>query len=160
MTTWENEERVLAIMGATMRDREIYRIHTYEEHHSYRTIGMQFGISSERVRQIVSRTQKMLNHPLAREILALDNAYDWNIHEHDNDVWQKGYHQQFVDHGGLDIANLDISVRSYNCLRRQGYDYVTEIPLDVNELIRIRGLGKRCAHEIITEVRRYLGKEE
>ena len=51
---------------------------------------------------------------------------------------------------GIPISKDYLSVRSYNCLRRTGYFYLSEvIDLDRDELIKIKQMGKQSVEEII-----------
>lgn len=51
------------------------------------------------------------------------------------------------------IDDLDLSVRSFNCLKRAGYNYCSEIlALPVTDVLKIRNLGNKCAIEVLTKV--------
>jgi len=48
------------------------------------------------------------------------------------------------------IKDLNLSVRSYNCLRRAGITTVQELSQQsVDSIMQIRNLGRRSAEEII-----------
>lgn len=56
------------------------------------------------------------------------------------------------------IEELELSVRSYNCLRRAGLNTVGDIVENVDtrdDLLRIRNLGRRSADEIMDGILRY-----
>ena len=56
------------------------------------------------------------------------------------------------------IEELDLSVRSYNCLRRAGMYTIGDIVRGIktrDDLIKIRNLGKRSADEIMDRILRY-----
>lgn len=47
------------------------------------------------------------------------------------------------------IEDLDLSIRSYNCLKRAGINTVEQLsPMTDEELLRVRNLGRRCIEEI------------
>ncbi len=51
-----------------------------------------------------------------------------------------------------DISELNLSVRSYNCLRRAGYSNVEKLKEDIHnglDLRKIRNIGARCEKEIL-----------
>lgn len=51
-----------------------------------------------------------------------------------------------------DIGELDLSVRSFNCLKRAGYHNVGELLQHIErreDLLQIRNLGKKSADEIM-----------
>ena len=54
------------------------------------------------------------------------------------------------------IEDLDLSVRSYNCLRRTGFNTCGDIVSRIttyDDLLKIRNLGKACADEVIEKIR-------
>ena len=56
------------------------------------------------------------------------------------------------------IEDLELSVRSYNCLRRAGLSTVGELVEMIDtrdDLMKIRNLGKRSADEIMDAILRY-----
>lgn len=49
----------------------------------------------------------------------------------------------------MPIEELDLSVRSYNCLKRAGINYVHELTLKTeNEMVKVRNLGKKSLEEV------------
>ena len=49
----------------------------------------------------------------------------------------------------MSIEELDLSVRSYNCLKRAGINSVQELAnLDETDLMRVRNLGKKSMEEV------------
>lgn len=65
----------------------------------------------------------------------------------------------------MEIDELDLSVRAYNCLKRAGIDTVADlIQLNKDELSGIRNLGKKSAEEILKKLHamnlRLLGREK
>ena len=54
------------------------------------------------------------------------------------------------------IEDLDLSVRSYNCLRRTGFNTCGDIVSRIttyDDLLKIRNLGKTGADEVIEKIR-------
>ena len=55
--------------------------------------------------------------------------------------------------GEIVIEDLDLSVRTYNCLKRSGIHTVSDLYEKLNEgiasCIRLRNLGKRCLAETV-----------
>ena len=65
-----------------------------------------------------------------------------------------------VEFRSADIAVLELSVRSYNCLKRAGCTTIGDVLVKIGEdegegLRRIRNLGKRSEVEIIDRIREY-----
>ena len=57
------------------------------------------------------------------------------------------------------IQNLELSVRSWNCLRRANVSSVSEI-IDLirsGEIIKVRNLGRKSVEEIIEKVKKLTG---
>ena len=57
-----------------------------------------------------------------------------------------------------DLSDLDMSVRSYNCLKRRGFNTVGELVDGINswnDLFSIRNLGKKSAVEIMKSIFAY-----
>ncbi len=67
---------------------------------------------------------------------------------------------RFVVYQGLyfmngDLTNLDLSVRSYNVLRRQGFETVNDMVNSVerfDDFAKIRNLGRRSSEEIMLKL--------
>ena len=54
------------------------------------------------------------------------------------------------------IEDLDLSVRSYNCLKREGFNTCEDIVSRIttyDDFLKIRNLGRKCVDEVIEKVR-------
>lgn len=54
------------------------------------------------------------------------------------------------------FEEMDLSVRSYNCLKRAGFNTCEDIVSRIttyDDLLKIRNLGKTCADEVIEKIR-------
>ena len=63
--------------------------------------------------------------------------------------------QQLLD---TDVSMLNLSVRSYNCLKRAGWNTIGNILENIEteqDLLRVRNLGKTSADEIIKNIKEY-----
>jgi|GraSoiStandDraft_45_1057281.scaffolds.fasta_scaffold84892_3 DNA-directed RNA polymerase alpha subunit len=59
--------------------------------------------------------------------------------------------------GAIEIENLDLSVRSFNCLKRAGINNIEQIiRLDYPEIARVRNLGRASVREIQVVVNDYM----
>lgn len=73
-------------------------------------------------------------------------------------IWKKEPERRSVGRelNGVEISELNLSVRSYNCLKRAGCDTVGQLLAmlaeDENALRRIRNLGSRSEKEILESV--------
>ena len=74
---------------------------------------------------------------ISEEVLGMDNV----IKENGMEVTNKG-HQMMIE-------DLDLSVRSYNCLKRAGIQTVDELTQKTeDEMMRVRNLGKKSLKEV------------
>lgn len=60
---------------------------------------------------------------------------------------------------GMDITleEMDLSVRAYNCLKRHGINFLSEITvMSDEELMKVRNLGRRSADEVLEKVQFFI----
>ena len=69
----------------------------------------------------------------------------------------KNYKDGFADDfEAMDLADLDLSVRAYNCLRRIGINTCGELAeMTQTDLRSVRNLGNRCFDEIMIKLSEY-----
>ena len=152
-----------------IRDRE-YEIllQIYREHKIFDQIAAQLGLSRARVQQLAERAIYIIRkhskfflegqYSRFESLAKLDYA---QYLEQKKSQWDYDSACEFIENyknstwNDDDIAVLDLSVRSYNCLRRAGIQYVSElIELNEDQLLSIRCLGKKSAREIIKSLER------
>lgn len=56
----------------------------------------------------------------------------------------------------VDINELDLSVRTWNCLRRAQLNTIQNIVDNYDNLHRVRNLGKSCYNEIVEKIKPYV----
>lgn len=67
------------------------------------------------------------------------------------------FYDLILNFGDIEIENLDLSVRSYNCLKRGGINYIADIlKLGYEDVVRIRNLGSRSVLEVQSVVNEYI----
>ena len=57
-----------------------------------------------------------------------------------------------------EVGMLNLSVRSYNCLKRTGWNTIGNILENIEseqDLLRVRNLGKTSAEEILNKLKEY-----
>ena len=148
----------------------------FRERNTLEQIGKLYGVSRERIRQIVCKGMKRMKNFLykydaikqqeetEKKQIELDNrrkeliqamrdsgviTEDITVYfgrptfEADPETEQERYLNS------LTVEDLDLSVRSYNCLRRAGIHKATElICRSEDELSRIKNMGKKSIKEI------------
>lgn len=137
-------------------------------------------VTRERIRQVEAKAIRKLNHPTRRrwlihgvtgmiesaEVAAASQAVTNELKSTINEISKISFNlaelvgkkpietsmdkfnqEQIL---GLEIDELDLSVRSYNCLTRAGIKTLGDITnLSSLELLRVRNLGKRSYDEIV-----------
>lgn len=182
---WEQEEPteltadVLAGIQyalSTLNEREqLVLCRRYKEQKTLREIGEEIGVKQERSRQIETAALRKLRYP--RNMRFITKGVDGYIKERCKVEYERGYqvgynagYQQGVDEASngvskagisvtivsLPIEALDLSVRSFNALRRAGYVTIGDL-LKVNEkeIIHIKNLGTKQRQEVAVSLYRY-----
>ena len=158
------------------REREILK-HRFIDLMPLEKVGHIFGVTRDRIRQIEARALRKLRQPsrikylrfgisgvienirtdyynkfseLEGKLIELcklnEKAADEIIH--DTELKKK--------YGPIKIEDMDLSVRSYNCLKRARIDNIKQLAsLSYEELIHIRNLGIHSVNEIIEKLKDY-----
>lgn len=139
------------IANTTPRNADIiflrYRwLHTYEE------IAVKYGITRQRVSQIIQKEIRRLKTPEVKQLL------NSGLNE---------YHLQFIsketsgsikssvenDLYSMSIYNLHLSNRCYNALSKYGIKTVGDLISEGRYMLKkIPGIGKTCLNEIISQL--------
>ena len=147
---------------------------------TYEEMGAAIGRSKERVRQKVAKALRILRHPsrlrkfvaisqseyvgemnkLRDQISELENRNEKLAHKLENagllsqeDI-PEGVKPKFLRDTPID--DLELSVRSYNCLKRAGINTLLELTLLREEdLLNVRNCGHISAEEIITKAKEH-----
>lgn len=168
-----NFEQRLETCGLTEKEYHII-IKYYREMKTLQEIGDEWGITRERVRQIMHKGLRRMKHRQAYfEIGEYQNKEQLAKQEYEKflqekyQTWTYESAQQFIKDyellGGhssktsldLEIDELDLSVRSYNCLKRGGIQTVRDIVEMAWQLPKLRNLGKKSLKEIKDRLKEY-----
>ena len=170
-------ELYLAMCVSTLTDREQYVIHQrYFEQKTLKEVGQLIGTQQERARQIEAKALRKLRHPRTGYLLQHGaKAYvDKRVEEKVSDILsyrQKELEEEYkkkmvelqvgkVEAEKIDITSklmatpieeLELSVRSYNCLKRRGCNTIDDVVRNYptfEEAITIRNLGRKSLEEI------------
>ena len=139
--------------------------------------GKLFGVTRDRIRQIEAKAIRKLRHPsrakyfrygVSAIIENIRTDYYNKFSELEGKLIElcklnvKTADEIIQDHelrrkyAPTNIEQMDLSVRSYNCLKRAGIDTLQHLAqLSYNDLIRIRNLGRRSVDEIIGKLSEY-----
>jgi len=184
--------------GLTERERKAIHVY-YERGMTLEEAGAEFGVTRERVRQVLAKAVRKLRHPSRRKLIeygpkmvAEESEYQKKRDELDrksavleedeailserlrrysearlllqaNGLW---YPAEKAEDSQLPITlmpveAMDLSVRSYNCLRRVGYYTLGRVmeAAKTGELRKVRNLGRRSLEEILNKVKAITGED-
>jgi len=131
-----SSERLEEIMTSALSERDRYVVRAfYDKSMSLREIGNLLNVTAERIRQIKLRALKKISHRIAAEKYWLE-------------LEDKRY---LISNGGLE--GLDLSVRAWNCLLRDGVETLDELlEMTPDQIARIIGLGRKTYQEIFDKI--------
>lgn len=145
---FETQERNEIIFNKRIFDQK-----TYEQ------IASEHGLTLERVRQIVFRKIKKIEKMMVAEKKVL--AYLESAKEHEKRAIDAASYihgvlnnivQDLPDYisDNLDIKNLELSIRTYNCLKNERIKNLRELQTKSHmDILRIPNIGRRSLNEII-----------
>ncbi len=160
----------------TLTDREqLVLEYRYKDIQTLEQVGKLLGVTRERVRQIEAKALRKLRHPTR---LTKMKAYTYedmirgneerNELREQNKLLEKAIKlyakeeitkdqleemAKKVDVNNVSIDELDLSVRSYNCLKRRGIDTLGELlEITYAELSQVRNLGAKSREEVMRKL--------
>ena len=176
-------QSVLQLMSDALSERERQIVEMrWRDKRTYDDIGRVFNVTRERVRQVEHKAFRKMFYPsqalryavvsnaeyakLKREKEDIELHFHWFLQHGDytvkmppevNDSLAAFKYEPKDPDTHVPIANMDLSVRAYNCLQRAGYHTlydILQIP-DERTLRVIRNLGARSMQEIVDKVHSY-----
>ena len=140
--------------------------------------GKVFGVTKERIRQVEARAIRKLRNPCRWRRWKLDTVNRYieaemaaSAAELQNITLMREKHEleerlnienkEYVDAHKLEIKHIpiedmELSVRTYNCLRRANINYVSDLDgKSTNYLRKIRNLGWKSMKEVIAKAREF-----
>ena len=162
--------RAMVQENLTERETQIIEMR-YRDKMSLEQTAIAHNVTRERIRQIEAKALRKLNHPgrlksyaavpyrawlaerVARE--KAEQRLDWFLQHGSYAVVlaEKDVRTSEEIAGETYIEDLDLSVRSFNCLKRAQINTVAQIlALDYDVAIHIRNLGKRSLEEIVRKI--------
>lgn len=147
------------------RCRKVVELY-YRDRKTQKEVGQEIGLSGSRAHQLLSKAgrifrkisnQSMINHgPLTYlEVKAGERA---------NVAYQRGYVAGYNDcsehrlhaFSNPSIREMDLSVRLFNCLARDGIEDLKALyESDPKHILELRNFGPKCFDELITVLKRY-----
>lgn len=177
-TDWQIEGLDFIVSRLNSRMSEMI-LHKFRDGMTLAEISDIFGVGRERVRQIIARGIRLMRHPtkkiyILKDYKAVIRDYEKKLaklteeisereaeleqlKEQLQETWDDVQKAKYVAIDikilptlKLPIADMDLSVRSYNCLVRSGMDTVEDVLnwWNENELRGIRNCGEKSREEI------------
>ncbi len=162
----ENFEYLLSRAFLTPREKVVLEGY-YVKGYTLEAIGLQFGVTRGRIRQILNKAIRRMKQPSRLDVL----KYGKELVEEQDDVEeltrQLKEKKRFLEQMNVEldenikkiigevslskpIKELDLSIRSYNCLKRADIFTVGDLTQKTEEeMMRIRNLGRKSLKEII-----------
>ena len=154
----------------TEREKEIIEMR-WKKHMTLKTIAEHYELTQERIRQLTVKIVRKLylrrNHyimadpktiyklkdELNKTMIAAD-TYKRKLNEENVEV------RKVTDR--MSIVELDTSVRTYNCLKRSGFNYIDElVGVPITKLANIRNMGRKSLDELLDKLEKFgIGVEE
>ena len=164
----ERLEFLLTKLVITDKEEKVIRLY-YIDGKTLEEIGKEFGFTRERIRQINEKAIKKLKlfkkyfyggkwclmEELAKEeyqkYLETQKSY-WKYESAKQYIlqYESGV---FLPIREQKIENLDLSMRSYNCLKRAGIRTIGDLlNFTYNDLFKIRNLGRKSLKEVLDKI--------
>lgn len=169
----------LSLALATLNDREQDVLkRRFSEKLTLRAIGDIHGLSPERIRQIGVKALRKLRMPSRKNMfiaVPLTEVKEQNMEyqklSREHELLATAFEMVTAKKADPEvvvplaemavtmqtpISDLDLSVRSFNCLKRAGKNTLRDIvEMTEDDLLQIRNLGRKSAEEIIGKIKSY-----
>lgn len=174
-----NPAKLIEVLDTLTEREKLLIEYRYKDFMTYNQIGKQIGRSTERSRQTIAKGLRKLHHPSrSRQFLTItkkeyadamedvkkerDEIFEENrvlvkiLNDNNILINEPGIVERYKDpifcgrkYKDIDISELELSVRSYNCLKRSGVETVADLMLmDEESMMKVRNLGSRSFDEI------------
>ena len=164
----ERLEFLLTKLVITDREEKIIRLY-YIDGKTFEEIGKYFGTTRERIKQIHDKAIKKLKlfkkyfyggkwclmEELAKEEYQkyLETQKSFRTYESAKQYILQYENGVFLPIKEQKIENLDLTMRSYNCLKRAGIRTIGDLlNFSYYDLIKIRNLGRKSMKEILDTI--------
>ena len=133
----------------TERERRVLGFR-YKDSLTFEEIGKRECVTRERIRQICAKALRKLRHPDRLNFLKYGVS---GVVVRKNESARKAALASLpkpdIPESDIPLEELDLSVRSYSCLKRAGINTLREIAeMTFDELCHVRNLGKKSIGEI------------
>lgn len=159
------------IIQKTLTEREGRVIDMrYKRYMTMAAIGEEYGLRAERIRQIEAKAVRKLRHPSRSRYILMgmegyinylrDTAVDERLREYKKEIvtlekkiaelTDTEYEEEKNELENAPLAELDLSVRTFNILYRAGYSTVKELlDADAEKIVSLPNLGLKNFSDLI-----------
>ena len=133
----------------TERERRVLDFR-YKDGLTFEAIGKRECVTRERIRQIHAKSLRKLRHPDRLNYLkyGVSGVIAWKT-ESAREAALASLPKPDIKPEDITLEELELSVRSYNCLKRAGMNTLRNISeMTFDELCHVRNLGKKSIDEI------------
>ena len=167
-----------SVKSLSEREQKILSLR-FEHGLTYEQCGYRFNVTRERIRQVEAKALRRLRHPMhykrwhydtiGKYYEAKDEASRYLL----ENITLKDKFNSLTKIMGLsniepptieekkkildiDIEEMELSVRSYNCLKRAGINKISDMNgFTVNQFMKVRNLGRKSIVEIADKLKEY-----
>lgn len=144
--TEDIEEGLSHILSSlSERDQKIVFLR-YRERKTLREIAEQLGVTPERIRSLENKAIMRIRHPRCLGYIIYGKKGYEKLIEERKKARERENKQCILQ---MTLEELDLSVRSFNCLKKKNYNTINDIAsLSEDEIASIRNLGSHSIVEI------------
>ena len=140
----------------TERERRVLDFR-YKDGLTFEEIGKRFCVTRERIRQMHAKSIRKLRHPGRLNYLKYGvSGVIARKTESAREAALASLPKLDIKPEDITLEELELSVRSYNCLKRAGMNTLRDVSeMTFDELCHVRNLGKRSIDEICAVLTNY-----
>lgn len=145
-----------ALASLTEKEQRVMQ-YRYMERKSYAAIGRTLGVTGSGIAHLHNNAVRKLKQPKNLGLILYGKDGFAAMHYQFHYPWREAPKQadpHDPDIMVLSFEELDFSIRTFNCLRRSGYEFVRDIfDLTPEQILKIRNLNVKNREEIALKIR-------
>lgn len=152
----------------TPREEYVLKLYYSSDSMSLELVAKDLGVTTERVRQILVKALRRLRHSSFKifsyyDFKEYDSLYKEELAKRIQEIeFIKNASEDIIlsltkDHASsIKIEELELSLRSYNCLKRANINTIEELISKTQEdLLKVRNLGRKSIREIVEKLKSF-----
>lgn len=170
----ERLEKIFAERVFTEREKYVF-YRRFKDYEKLESVGKKLDITRERVRQIEAKTLRKLKRfanylelgEYANKLEVIKKECDDYIEKMKSQwtyetakafiaEYENNNHEKYTIETKTELEDLDLSIRSWNCLRRSNiYEMWQLLQISEDDLMRIRNMGRKSRNEIVKQLAKH-----